>query len=263
MNSYIFQKLGLIALVILLVAVFAGAVLTGLSDPSAAQETNATTPNGSAPTAAPSGTIGETTTAPIDTSAAPTRSATATAAPTPTAAPTATTTPTATPNATDAQLGERVEDAAADAAAPSTDTPEPIAGSVGPIDVLDYELRDGTLTLTLRANDPVAFALSDSLAGLQQQGLSDVPMKKGTLSEGRRTLSLDVSVVDGAGAVTLSTPQAAVRIQTEAVSLSKEPVDYQTAQTLVAGSALFGAAGVYSWVKRKREDEDKQAERIL
>jgi hypothetical protein len=229
MTRYFFQRLGLVALVILLFAVFAGAVLTGLSGPAAAQET---TPNGSAPTT-PSGTIG------------------------------ATTTPKATPNATDAQLGERAEGAAADAVAPATDTPEPIAGSVGPIDVMDYELRDGTLTLTLRVDEPVAYALSDSLAGLQQEGVSQVPMKKGTLSEGRRTLSLDVSIVDGAGAVTLSTPQSAVRIQTEAVSLSKDPVDYQTAQTLVAGSALFGAAGVYSWVKRKREDEDKQAERIL
>ena len=226
MTRYIFQKLALIAFALLLFAVFAGAVLVGLSGSAAAQDANATAaPNGSA-TTTPTGTIDATTTT----------------------------------TATEAGAVEQAADAAPQL---ETDTPDPIAGSVGPIDILDYQLRDGTMTLTLRVEENTAYAVSDSLAGLQQEGVSEVPMKQGTLAPGRQTLSLSVYVMDDAGAVTLSTPSAAVRIQSEPVSLNKDPVNYQTVQTLVAGSAIFGAAGVFYWVRRKRNEEEHGPERVL
>lgn len=144
-----------------------------------------------------------------------------------------------------------------------TATPEPAAGSVGPITILDYGLEEETMTLTLNVERPTAYALSDALAGLRQEGVSEVPVKQGTLSEGRQTLSLAVTVVDDAGAVTLSTPAQAVRIQTAPVGTGRSDVDYETAQAIVGGSALFGATGVFYWVKRKRDEEQKDAERIL
>jgi|GEM_PF-3893624 len=159
-------------------------------------------------------------------------------------------------------VGGAVEPVAAQAGNQSA-TPDPAVGSVGPVTVLDYRLDDGTMTLTIDVERPVAYALSDAMAGMDSQGVTEVPVKQGTLDGGRRTISLSVTVYQGTGGVTLSTPGDAIRIQTEPVGPDRQDVDYQTAQTLVAGSAIFGAGGVYYYFKRRREDEDPRAERIL
>lgn len=175
----------------------------------------------------------------------------------------ATTAPTATIDATATPTSGPVEDAA-DAAQPETDTPRPAVGSVGPIEILDYELRDGTMTLTLRVTDHTPYALSDSQHGVGQQGVTeDISYKKGALSPGIKELSLSVVVSDNVGGVSLSTRNDYARIQSEPLESSKDPVSYQTAQGLVAGSAIFGAAGVFMYVRRKRNDEEHGPERIL
>jgi len=153
--------------------------------------------------------------------------------------------------------------APAAAQANETATPEPVAGSVGPITIESFELEDGIMTLTLNVERPTAYALSDSLAGLDQRGVTDVPVKQGTLDSGRQTLSLNVQLYQGVGAVTLSTPGNAVRIQTEPVGNDREDVDYGAASGLVAGSAIFGAGGTLWYLRRKHDEEEKDARRIL
>jgi hypothetical protein len=163
-----------------------------------------------------------------------------------------------------AVMGFVVVAASAPAAAQNgTSTPEPAAGSVGPIDIESFKLEDGTMTMTLNVERPTAYALSDSLAGLDQRGVTEVPVKQGTLAEGRRRISLSVTVYEGAGAVTLSTPTGAVRVQTQPVGPDRDEVEYGTVQALTAGSALFGAGGTVWYFKRRRDAEDKEAERRL
>lgn len=144
-----------------------------------------------------------------------------------------------------------------------TATPDPAVGNVGPIEIESYELEDGAMTLTLDVDRPTAYALSDALAGLDQQGVTEVPVKQGTLSEGRQTLTLSVTVYDGVGAVTLSTPGDAVRVQTDPVVGDREDVNYETAAGLTAGSAVFGAGGVLWYLRRKYDEEEKDARRVL
>ncbi len=172
-----------------------------------------------------------------------------------TAPATATTTPT--PDAVD-----RAETVVG-AAAPATDTPAAVAGSVGPVDILSYRLEGSTMTMTVESDEYTAFALSDALAGLRQEGVSEVPVKQGTLEPGRQTLTLTVTTQDGAGAVTLSTPGNAVRIQTEAISAGRERVPFGLAALLVLGAGV--GSGYYSYRRTKdelTEDDEPQVTRI-
>lgn len=146
----------------------------------------------------------------------------------------------------------------------ATTTPEPaIEGAVGPVEILDYEVRDGTMTLTLRTDEHTAYAVTDALAGLEGEGVSEISYKQAILKPGKTTVKLPVTVRDDAAAVTLSTPNDAVRIQTAPVAAGKRPVDYETAQLLLGGAAVFGAAGTFVYVKRRREEENREVRRTL
>lgn len=104
--------------------------------------------------------------------------------------------------------------------------PESLAGTVGPIEIRDYRLEGGTMVLELQVQQHTAYAVGDALAGLRSEGVTTLSYKQGTLEPGRRTLRLDVTTVDGAGAVTLSTPRDAVRVQSEAVSGGGPPIPF-------------------------------------
>lgn len=144
-----------------------------------------------------------------------------------------------------------------------TDTPEPVAGNVGPIVIESYELQDGTFTLTLNVEDPTAYALSDSLAGIQSEGITSVPMKQGVLETGRQTLKLDVTLVRDAGAVTLSTPQNAVRIQSGNVGIGGSKIPESRVRVMLIATALGAGLFTFRKVRDMREDEQKDAERVL
>jgi len=144
-----------------------------------------------------------------------------------------------------------------------TDEPEPVAGQVGPIVIRDYALRGSTFVLELDVQESTSYALSDSLAGIRSEGVTEVPTKQGALREGRRTVKLDVTVVEDAGAVTLSTPQGAVRIQSGSVGVGDELIAASTVRMLILGTAIGAAGFTFRTVRNKREEEKKDAERIL
>lgn len=138
-------------------------------------------------------------------------------------------------------------------------TPAPIAGTVGPIEIETYAVEDGTFILTLNVQESTSFALSDALAGLQSEGVTKVPMKTGAIREGRQKLKLSVTTVDGAAAVTLSTPSDAVRIQSGTVGAGRSPVPFSTAALAVLAAGV--GAGYYSFKKGKEQlEEDDEPE---
>lgn len=144
-----------------------------------------------------------------------------------------------------------------------TTTPEPVEGQVGPVVIRDYRLRGGTFTLVINVEEATPYALSDALAGTRSEGVTEVPLKRGTLREGRQKLKLDVMVIEDAGAVTLSTPGAAVRVQSGSVGIGEELIGASTVRMLVLSTAIGAAAFTFRTVRARREDETKDAERIL
>lgn len=144
-----------------------------------------------------------------------------------------------------------------------TDTPDAIEGNVGPIEIRDYELRGTTMVLTVQVNEPTPYALSDALAGTQSEGVTNVPVKQGALDSGRQTLKLDVQTIEEAGAVTLSTPNNAVRIQSGSVGVGTALIPASTVRMLVLGTAIGAAGFTFRTVRKRREDEEKEVERIL
>lgn len=144
-----------------------------------------------------------------------------------------------------------------------TDTPDPIEGTVGPIEIENYELRGSTFVLTVQVSEPTPYALSDALAGTQSEGVTSIPVKQGALDSGRQTLKLDVQVIEGAGAVTLSTPSNAARIQSGSVGIGQQLIPASTVRILVIGTALGAGVFTFTTVRKRREDEEKEAERIL
>lgn len=145
----------------------------------------------------------------------------------------------------------------------ATDEPEPVEGTVGPIEIRDYELKGSTFVLDLDVSSATSYALSDSLAGIRSEGVTTVPTKQGALPAGRQTLRLDVTVVEDAGAVTLATPQGAVRIQSGSVGVGSELIPASTVRILLLSTAIGAAGFTFRTVRKRREDETKEAERIL
>jgi hypothetical protein len=144
-----------------------------------------------------------------------------------------------------------------------TDQPQPVKGQVGPIVIEDYELQGGTFTLTVDVQESTAYALTDALDGTQSGGVTELPVKQGALREGRQTLSINVAVIDDAAAVTLSTPGEAVRIQSGMVVIGDTMIPAGTVRLLLLGTAIGAAGFTFRTVRKKREDETKDAERIL
>ena len=145
----------------------------------------------------------------------------------------------------------------------ATDEPEPVEGRVGPIVIQDYELRDSTMVLHIKVEEATPYALSGAYAGLKQEGVTDVPMKKGALREGEQTLRLKVTVLEGSGGVTLSTSGDAKRITSGAITVGSVMVPAQTVRMLVLGTAIGAAGFTFRTVRNRREEETKDAERIL
>lgn len=143
-------------------------------------------------------------------------------------------------------------------------TPEPaIEGTVGPVEIMDYRAEDGTMVLTVRSENHVAYALSDALAGLRSEGVTSVPVKKGTISPGKTKLRLDVTTYQGAAGVTLATPQDAARIQTDAVDSGAPPVPFSQAALAVLAAAIGTGWLSFRRARAKlQESDDPEVNRI-
>jgi hypothetical protein len=153
--------------------------------------------------------------------------------------------------------------AAGQQAGNATSTPQPIEGTVGPVEILDYRAEDGEMILTLRTDEHTPIAVSDSLAGLRSSGVTQVPVKQRAITPGRTTIRLPVTEYDGAVAVTISTPNQAVRIQTEPVDSGRPPVPFDKA---ALGVVLAGVgSGWYAFRRAKekfRESDQPEVNRV-
>jgi hypothetical protein len=141
--------------------------------------------------------------------------------------------------------------------ATTTEEPDPIKGTVGPIEIQDYRVENGQMVLEINAERPTPIALSDSLAGLEGGGVTQIPLKQQVIPAGEQELRLDVTVRDGTAAVTLSTRTDAARIQTGTITTSRPSVPWGTVTGLIA--LTFGATAyvTYRGVRKKYEENDE------
>ena len=145
----------------------------------------------------------------------------------------------------------------------STPEPEPVEGRVGPIIIEDYELRGDTFTLSLNVTESTPYAISGAYAGIRSEGVTEVPSKQGALREGRQTLKLTVTVIEGAGGVTLSTGGSVVRITSGALTVGGAMIPARTVRMLIIATVLGSVGFTYRTVRNKRDDETKDVEKIL
>lgn len=81
--------------------------------------------------------------------------------------------------------------------------------------ILDYEFSDGQITLTIESEIQQSITLSDALAGVGQEGITEIPTTTKTLESGVNEIEFDVTEYRGDSAVSFSTPRASVMISDE------------------------------------------------
>jgi len=148
----------------------------------------------------------------------------------------------------------------------ATETEQAVAGRVGPIVVEDYGLENSTMTVIVSVEEPTSYAMSDALAGVESGGVTEVPAKQGALESGRQRLTMSVTTVENKGAVTLAAPEGAIRIQAGgglSVGEQQNRIPEDTVRILVLGTAVGAAGFTFGVVRRKREDETNDYERII
>lgn len=148
----------------------------------------------------------------------------------------------------------------------ATPTEQAIAGRIGPVVVEDYGMENGTMRLVITVEEATSFAMSDALAGTQTGGVTEVPAKRGVLESGKQELTMSVKTIKGKGAVTLAVPEGALRIQSGgglSVGEQQTTIPADRVRLLVFGTAVGAAGFTFGIVKRKRDEEQNDYERLL
>jgi hypothetical protein len=129
---------------------------------------------------------------------------------------------------------------------------------------------DGTFYVTIRAKLPTGIKITDSgrlMEALSEDGGSkavEIPTRTYTVTSGTTTIEFSAKTVDDAAAITIASPNGAVLIRTDSMSAGDKPaVSWQTVQLLLLGAVGLTAGTTFRVVRKKAEDENKEAERIL
>lgn len=120
--------------------------------------------------------------------------------------------------------------------------------------------QDGTATLILESEQANRLTLTD--AGAFIEG-GEVGRDRVTVYEGRNTVSIPATEVHGFAGVAIDTGEVLYAVKIQSISPSGPPISYGNAQALVALTAVGAAAFTYRVVRRKREEESPEWEKIL
>ncbi|ELY97545.1 hypothetical protein C482_13019 [Natrialba chahannaoensis JCM 10990] len=91
--------------------------------------------------------------------------------------------------------------------------------------ILEYQLEDGTATITFDADRPFTVVVSDALAGVDQEGAVEVPQEEFEIDTGETTISTSVREVNGASTVGVSVQGTTVRLGTEMEAQEENPFE--------------------------------------
>lgn len=157
---------------------------------------------------------------------------------------------------------------------PETASPTPegekVAVEIDPVTRLsDWEFSGGTFRLTMTCKTPAAVKITDSGAVMKawsegggNGGATSIPTQGYSLSSGKTTISFDPVVFEEAAAVSIATAQGAAFVFSEGIEIGNPPVAWDTAQALLGGAVLGSVGGTVHYVKKKRDDEQAEVERV-
>jgi len=133
-----------------------------------------------------------------------------------------------------------------------------------------WNYANGTFSLTIVSRTPTrltltdAGALSDELTRSGGASSATIPQRTVNVNSGETTVTFRAKKVDGESAVTLAAlnGNGLVLIRTGAMGGDRPPVNYGTAQALVAAAAIASAAGTFWYVRRKRREKEVEVKRV-
>ncbi|WP_121743877.1 hypothetical protein [Natronorubrum halophilum] len=125
--------------------------------------------------------------------------------------------------------------------------------------ITEYELANGTATITFDADRPRTVTVSDALAGVGEEGAVQVPSEDYNLERGETTISMDVREMRGASTVGVSVSGTTVRLSSKIEEPSEG--DENPFRHFGGESGLFsgilmtvGLAGVGTWHVLRSEE---------
>lgn len=124
-----------------------------------------------------------------------------------------------------------------------------------------YNEDTGRATLKIRSETLQEIVLTDSGAFVEG---GEVAQNSQLLKPGETAkISVSVTKTHGLVGVGVNTKTTLYAVVIEDIETDRQPVDYGTVQMLLLMAATGGAGMTYRVVKKRREDEDKGAERVL
>ena len=143
----------------------------------------------------------------------------------------------------------------------STPTGERIDNNTVIVDK-EYRPEEGRAILTIRSSERQTITLSDAGGFIEGGEIAQNTVRVDANST--QEIGVSVTKVQGFVGVSVATEGTlfAVRLQ-QLEKSSPGPISYQNAQLLVLLASIGTAGAVFRVVKKRRDDEDKEAERIL
>ncbi|WP_137289505.1 hypothetical protein [Natronorubrum halophilum] len=124
--------------------------------------------------------------------------------------------------------------------------------------ITEYELENGTASITIDADRPRTVTVSDALAGVGEEGAVQVPSEDYDLERGETTISMDVRELRGASTVGVSVGGTTVRLSS---GMEESQGDENPFRHFGGESGLFsgilmtvGLAGVGTWHVLRSEE---------
>lgn len=141
-----------------------------------------------------------------------------------------------------------------------TPTGERIDGNTVIVDSR-YNAETGRATLTIRSEELQQITLSDAGAFIQGGEISQnsVLVKAGTTQE----ISVSATQVRGFVGVSVATDQTLWAEKITDIEVNRPPVAYEQVQLLVLLTAVGAAGMTFGVIRRRYQDEEKEAERLL
>lgn len=131
--------------------------------------------------------------------------------------------------------------------------------------------ENGTFSLTIQSATPNRISVIDAGALVAKLSEADGATSASATSRGfnigtgTKTLTFRATKVDGEAAVSITAANGnRISILTSgAISAGRPPVAYGTAQAVAVGAAVSAAGGAFLFVRRRRQDDEKDAEQVL
>lgn len=128
------------------------------------------------------------------------------------------------------------------------------------LSICSASYEEGTAILVLESERTMRLTLTD--AGAFITG-GQVERESATVFEGRNTIRFRATEVQGFAGVAVDTGNVLYAKRIQALSPSQPAISYSSVQALIAVTAVGAAAFTYRLVRRKREEESPEWERVL